>query len=229
MAQRIKVTIAKLGNLSSIPRTHIEAGEKWLLPLTSDLHMSAYGIPSMRLSSSLRDFACLTIEFRWWYRNSFLLVRVLVMPSNLILKWNNSDLKEVSLFFWMETVQRYEAWKWDVERKHQKHRFPWHLLVTPSLKDTGIRHILLHSQMTAGDSVPGSVFPMESTRNFETEEPANASSGAAQSRFLKTVPPPSNYTLLVTLSTGEFANKVFWLGILPHGLNLGFCYYERMG
>lgn len=138
MAQGIKVTIAKLGNLSSIPRTHIEAGEKWLLPLTSDLHMSAHGIPSMRLSSSLRDFARLTIEFRWWYRNSFLLVRVLVMPSNLVLKWNNSDLKEVSLFFWMEAVQRYEAWKWDVERKHQKHRLPLAFLGYSIFK--GYRH-----------------------------------------------------------------------------------------
>jgi hypothetical protein len=41
--------------------------------------------------------------------------------------------------------------------------------------------------------------------------------------------PLPNYTLLATLSIWEFANQVFWLGILPHGLSLGFYYYERMG
>lgn len=116
-----------------------------------------------------------------------------------------------------------------VEREHQKCRFPLASLGNSTFKGYSHRHTLLHSQVTAGDLVPGSVFPAESTRNFETEEQANASSVAAQSRFLKACPPPSNYTLLATLSIGEFANKVFWLGVLPHGLNLGFCYYERMG
>lgn len=153
------------------------------------------------------------------------------MLSNLVLKWNNSDLKEVFCSFEWKQCRGMRPGSKTVEREHQKRRFPLASLGNSTFKKYS--HPSYPSTFP-GDSWRFGPWVCISHRKYKKFWDRRASKCLKcccpiQISQSHATPPPSNYTLLATLSIGEFANKVFWLGVLPHGLNLGFCYYERMG